>query len=66
MYDQKQLPDYIKKVGENTNYLIHPEEILADNFAIMVLDKKPVQSKWVIDKMKPLLENKNKNVVGIN
>lgn len=65
VYDQRQLPDYVKKVGENTSYLIHPEEILADNFAIMVFDKKPVKSKWVIDKMKPLLENKNKNVVGI-
>ena len=66
VYDQKQLPDYVKKVGENTNYLIHPEEILADNFAIMVMEKQPVKSQWVIDKMKSLLENKNKNVVGIN
>ncbi|MBN2589792.1 MAG: hypothetical protein JXA96_08010 [Sedimentisphaerales bacterium] len=66
VYEQNQLPDYLKKVGENTNYLIHPEEILADNFAIMVLEKQPVKSQWVIDKMKSLLENKNKNVVGID
>ncbi len=66
VYDQKQIPDYAKKVGENTSYLIHPEEILADNFAIMVLEKQPVKSQWVIDKMKSLLVNKNKNVVGTN
>ena len=66
VYNQYQLRDLFNKVGENTNYLIHPEEILADNFAIMVLDKQPVKSKWVIDKMKSLLENKNKNVVGTN
>ncbi len=65
IYNEDQIPDYLNKVGENTSYLIHPEEILADNFAIMVLDKKSVKSKWVIDKMKLLLENKNKNVVGI-
>ena len=66
VYIQNQLPDLFNKVGENTSYLIHPEEILADNFAIMVLDKQPVKSQWVIDKMKSLLENKNKNVVGTN
>lgn len=66
VYNQKQLPDYLNKVGENTDYLIHPEEILADNFAIMVLAKQSVKSKWVIDKMKSLLKNKNKNAVGMD
>ena len=53
-------------IGQNTEYLIHPEETLADNFAIMVMEKQPARSQWVIDKMKSLLENKKKNVVGIN
>jgi hypothetical protein len=66
VYDQRQLPDYVRKVGENTNYLIHPEEILADNFEIMVLGKQPAKSQWVIDKMKSLLENKNTKGVGLN
>jgi hypothetical protein len=66
VYDQRQLPDYVKKVGENTSYLIHPEEILADNFEIMVLGKQPAKSQWVIDKMKSLLENKNPKGVGLN
>jgi len=66
VYNQNQLADLLNKVGNNTSYLIHPEEILADNFSLMVLEKQNVNSQWVIDKMKPLLENKNKNVVGTN
>ena len=66
VFDVRELPDYLKKVGENTNYVIHPEEILADNFAMMVLEKQPIKSKWVIDKMRMLLENKNPKGVGIN
>lgn len=27
---------YFEKVGRNTDYIIHPEEILADNFALLV------------------------------
>lgn len=66
VFNVRELPDYLKKVGENTNYVIHPEEILADNFAIMVLGKRPVKSKWVIDKMRALLKNKNPGGIGIN
>ncbi len=66
VFDVKELPGYLKKVGENTNYTIHPEEILADNFAMMVLGKQPVKSKWVIDKMRTILKNKNPGGVGIN
>jgi hypothetical protein len=28
--------DYLDQVGRNTNYVIHPEEILADNFVLLV------------------------------
>ena len=55
VYDQNQLPDLFNKVGENTNYLIHPEEILADNFPIVILEKQEVKSQWIIDKMQDIL-----------
>jgi len=32
--------DYFKKIGRNTNYIIHPEEILADNFSMAIVGKK--------------------------
>jgi hypothetical protein len=30
-------PSFRQKTGENTNYIIHPDEILADNFVLLVL-----------------------------
>lgn len=31
-----QVPDYVRQQGDNTSYLIHPEETIADNFALWV------------------------------
>ena len=66
VFTPQELPDYFKKVGENTSYVIHPEEILADNFALMVMGRQPVKSNWVIDKMKDQLGNKKSGGVGVN
>ena len=33
LLDPEDLPDYHRRIGRNTNYIIHPDEILADNFA---------------------------------
>jgi hypothetical protein len=35
-YPCNMVPDFLEKVGENTSYLIAPEEILADNFKEIV------------------------------
>jgi hypothetical protein len=29
-------PDYLEQIGRNTEYIIHPEEILADNFVLLL------------------------------
>lgn len=34
-----QLPDFFEQIGDNTNYIIHPDEIMADNFTLLVLSK---------------------------
>ncbi|MCB9286432.1 MAG: hypothetical protein H6560_03870 [Lewinellaceae bacterium] len=31
------IPDFFKQIGDNTNYIIHPDEILADNFVLLAL-----------------------------
>ncbi len=36
----QQVTGFFEQVGQNTQYVIHPEEILADNFALLVLDMK--------------------------
>jgi len=33
LYDPFAMPRYLEQLGGNTHYIIHPEEVLADNFA---------------------------------
>ena len=47
---------YFEQIGRNTNYIIHPEEILADSFALLLRDEAGVPSPGVIKKMKKELE----------
>jgi hypothetical protein len=51
---------FLEQVGRNTKYVIHPEEILADNFALLVLEDQGVQSPEIIQKMKTILGQKPK------
>ncbi len=36
----RQLPDFYRQIGDNTTYVIHPDEVLADNFSLLLLSKK--------------------------
>lgn len=49
---------FMEQVGRNTNYIIHPDEILADNFALLVLNEKKVASPEILRKMKEVLMRK--------
>ena len=49
---------FFEQVGRNTNYFIHPEEILADNFALLILDEHNVPSPEILEKMRRILERK--------
>jgi len=49
---------FFEQVGRNTNYIIHPEEILADNFAILVLGGDKVPSPEIPRMMKEILMRK--------
>jgi hypothetical protein len=50
-----QLSRFYEQVGRNTRYILHPEEILADNFALLVLDERKVPSPEILDKMQAVL-----------
>ncbi len=43
--------DFIDQVGKNTQYIIDPEEIMADNFAFAIDNKKGLPSQWLVDKI---------------
>lgn len=47
--------NFIEQVGKNTQYLIHAEEILADNFAYILTEKDDLPDQWLIKNMKKLL-----------
>lgn len=49
---------FLEQVGRNTQYLIHPDEILADNFALLILGGQNVQSPEVLQKLKTVLTRK--------
>ncbi len=54
----KQTPTFFKKIKDNTQYIIHPDEIMADNFMLGILaneskdySKFSPEGKVLIDKM---------------
>jgi hypothetical protein len=49
---------FMEQVGRNTDYIIHPEEILADNFALLVLNEHNVASPEILEKMREVLMRK--------
>jgi len=56
LLELRDVPDYFNKIGMNTGYIIHPEEILAENFVLMVQGIQQFKSKWVIERMQNLLQ----------
>ena len=49
---------FMEQVGRNTDYIIHPEEILADNFALLVLNEQNLASPEIPQKMREVLARK--------
>jgi hypothetical protein len=54
----ERLSGFFEQVGRNTEYIIHPEEILADNFALLVLDEHNMPSPEIPQRMKEVLMRK--------
>ena len=48
--------NFFEQVGRNTGYIIHPEEILADNFALLVMHQRNLPSSGVIQKIEVVLK----------
>ena len=53
--DPSAFPDYFDQIGRNTEYIIHPEEILADNFVLMVNEASSVPSPSILQEMRVVL-----------
>jgi hypothetical protein len=55
LLDPSQAADFARQVGRNTNYTIHPEEILADNFVYLVDERQDLPDPWVVEGMRKVL-----------
>lgn len=54
----REVSGFFEQVGRNTKYIIHPEEILADNFALLMMDEDNVPSPEILKKMRAVLGQK--------
>jgi hypothetical protein len=48
-------PAYQARIGRNTHYIIHPEEVLADNFMLLMRGKMDVPSPEILEKIGAVL-----------
>jgi hypothetical protein len=55
LYEPRNFPEWWSKIGRNTRYIIHPEEILADNFVHVILAGKRLPDPWLVERMAALL-----------
>jgi hypothetical protein len=51
----KELPDFWRQIGENTNYIIHPEEIMASNFVHLVNKTSGLPNPEIIEKIEAVI-----------
>ena len=56
IYSLKQATDFFEQVGRNTQYNIHPEEILADNFTFAILNKSGLPNPEIVNEIKKKLK----------
>lgn len=57
LLEPKETPDFHNQIGQNTGYIIHPDEVLADNFIHLVFGTAGLKSPQVIEGMKRVLQN---------
>lgn len=63
LVDADQVSGFFDQVGRNTEYIIHPEEILAENFALLVTGEQGVPSPEILSRIRETLA---KTPVGIS
>mgnify|MGYP000737127861 CR=1 FL=1 len=49
--DIRNVTGFFEQIGYNTQYIIHPEEIVASNFELLFEENPEVQSKEILDKI---------------
>lgn len=60
LFDHRRLKSFHEQIGRNTGYIIHPDEILADNFVLLVTDQEKVPTPRLLAQMRELLDKFSK------
>ncbi len=58
LYSPGEITDYMRQIGKNTNYIIHPEEIMASNFVHLVNKTADLPNPEIIEKMERIISQK--------
>ena len=56
LFDPGSVPGFAEQIGRNTKYIIHPEEILADNFVFLINGRIDLPSPRVVEEMGQMLQ----------
>jgi hypothetical protein len=58
LLDPAAVPAFAEKIGRNTSYTIHPEEVLADNFVLLLKGRRDVPDPRILDAMERILRSR--------
>ena len=64
LIDPGKTVSYFDAIGRNTGYIIHPEEVLADNFVLLLSGKQDVPTPRVIIGMRKVIKEMGKRGDG--
>ena len=56
LFNMKEVSGFFEQVGRNTKYIIHPEEIMADNFAYALLGKDNLSDPRIVEDVRIILK----------
>jgi len=55
MFRPKEVDGFFEQIGNNTNYILHPEETLANNFVFLITEKKNLANPEIPENIKTTL-----------
>jgi len=56
IHGMDEVENFFEQVGRNTQYIIHPEEIIADNFAFAVLGEEGLPDQELVQRIQAVLK----------
>jgi len=59
LYAAKETPGYFEAIGRNTGYIIHPEEVLAENFVLLLAGKQDVPTPRILEEMQQVFRQQD-------